>query len=415
MTSEPTEAYVWVWLPGATEPVVAGRLTARGTLIDFVYGKSYLRRTEAVPLYLPELPLVRDRITPADNLEMPGCIDDAGPDAWGKRVVMHKLLGSARRDTDPLSLTALTYLLESGTDRIGALDFQRDPSEYVPRLSGGTLDELLGAADRLQAGERFIPGLDDVLLGGSSIGGARPKALITDSGGHLIAKFSAPTDQFPVVAAEAVAMILARRVGLDVASVSQVEVLDREVLLVERFDRTPVPGERRMVVSALTMLGLHEMEGRYASYARLAELVAERFTSPAATLAELFARIVFNVAVGNTDDHARNHAAFYDGAADTLTLTPAYDICPQQRSGEVAAQAMEIGNGARASQFSVCVDAAGIYGLTAGEARAVIERQVEVIRSEWDDACEEAHLTDAQRDLLWGRQVLNPFAFYGLH
>lgn len=95
-------------------------------------------------------------------------------------------------------------------------------------------------------------------------------------------------------------MELARRVGLHAAGTEVTTCLGKDVLLVERFDRTAVRGERRMLVSALTMLGLDEMMGRHATYAALADLVRHRFTDPAATLRELFGRIVFNVCVGNT-------------------------------------------------------------------------------------------------------------------
>jgi serine/threonine-protein kinase HipA len=101
------------------------------------------------------------------------------------------------------------------------------------------------------------------------------------------------------------------------------------VILVELSDRPPT-GRRRAVVSALTILELDEMLARYASYAARAQVVRERFTDARRTLRELFGRIVFNILTGNNDDHARNHAAFWDGAA--LTLTPAYDICPQPRA-----------------------------------------------------------------------------------
>lgn len=254
------------------------------------------------------------------------------------------------------------------------------------------------------------PALDLALLRGTSIGGARPKALVESGDRRLIAKFSSTTDRYPVVKAEGVAMELARRVGLDVAPAEVVRSLDKDVLLVERFDR-PSGGTRRLMVSALTMLGLSEMNGRYASYADLADLVRARFTDPGPTLRELFSRIVFNIAVGNIDDHARNHAAFWDGTA--LTLTPAYDLCPQVRSGGEAAQAMAVGRGGeRRSQFAVCIRAAHIYHLTTEEAREIVDTQVGTITDEWDDAADKARLTAVERRRLWGTQILNEFVTY---
>lgn len=413
MTSDsiPGRAYVWVWLPGCTDPVVAGALDPVGPLLSFTYGRSYLSRTDAVPLYLPELPLGRGIQQPPEGLEVGGCIRDGAPDAWGQRVILRRLHSRSADDGDTADLPLLTYLLESGSDRAGALDFQSSATEYQPRESSGTLEELLTAAERFQAGVTLPAALAQALLHGTSIGGARPKATLRDGSRSFIAKFSSSTDTYPVVKAEAVAMDLARRAGLRVASAELRQVVGRDVLLVDRFDRTDVPGERRMFVSALTILGLPEMAGRYATYHDLADVIRSRFTDRAGTLRELFGRITFNICVGNTDDHARNHAAFCDG--ERLTLTPAYDICPQARAGGEAAQAMAIGrDGFRLSQLAGCVDAAREYELSTTEAREIIEEQISVIRAHWDDASDAARLTTAERRTLWGRQILNPFALY---
>jgi len=403
----PTSAYVWVWLPGATEPVVAGRLDAVGDVFMFTYGRSYRERADSVSLYLPELPLRPGRIRPPAGLWVAGCLKDAGPDAWGQRVILARRTGGLTRNSDTADLGLLTYLLESGSDRIGALDFQTSARTYVPRTAAATLAELQTAAERLEHGEPLSPALDAALLRGTSIGGARPKALVDDGDRRLIAKFSSTTDPYPVVKSEGVAMELARRVGLDVAGTEVTTSLGKDVLLVERFDRTSVPGQRRMLVSALTMLGLDEMMGRYATYPDIADLVRARFTDPVATLRELFARIVFNICVGNTDDHARNHAAFWDGTS--LTLAPAYDLCPQPRSGGEAAQAMAIGrNGERHSRLGACVDAAEVYLLTRGDAADIVDEQVTLINEQWDEATDAALLTKLERRQLWHRQILNP-------
>jgi len=128
------EAFVWIWLPGETEPVVAGRLEADNGTIIFNYGKSYLERINsskpAMAIYEPELPLRPGLLPLLEGLTMPGCIRDAAPDAWGRRVIINKKLGLKGASTDTADLDELTYLLESGSDRIGALDFQRSPTEY---------------------------------------------------------------------------------------------------------------------------------------------------------------------------------------------------------------------------------------------------------------------------------------------
>ena len=417
MTSReaPREAYVWIWLPGATGPVVAGRLSADGNTLRFLYGRSYLARDDAIAIYDPELPLRRGSLPLLDNLSMPGCLRDAAPDAWGRRVIINRKLGMRGRNIDTARLDELTYLLDSGSDRIGALDFQHSPTEYVPReASNATMKELLTAAAKVERGVPLNPDLDQALFHGTSIGGARPKALIVEGDRKYIAKFSAQGDVYSVVKAEYVAMRLAAEAGLDVAPVRLQRVAGKDVLLIERFDRRRQGSgwTRRAMVSALTLFALDEMLARYASYEDLASIVRHRFVGPRETLRELFSRMVFNVLCGNTDDHARNHAAFWDGRE--LALTPAYDICPQPRTGTEAGQAMLILGNERQSQLSLCLEAASSFLLRPAEARRIVKHQVDVVKKRWDAICDEANLSTTDRRYFWRRQFLNPFAFEGL-
>ena len=163
------------------------------------------------------------------------------------------------------------------------------------------------------------------------------------------------------------------------------------------------------MVSALTMFGLNDMTARYASYEDFSEIIRHRFTEPKETLKELYGRLVFNILCGNTDDHARNHAAFWDGKE--LTLTPAYDICPQSRAGNEASQAMKISGGNNLSQLSSCMYAAHHFLLSEKEALLISENIENVIRKYWDMVCEDAQLSEVDKNLLWKRQFLNPFAF----
>ena len=407
-----SEAFVWIWLPGATKPVVAGKLTADGDKLVFNYGKSYLERKNAISIYDTELPLKAGALPLLPGLSMPGCIRDASPDAWGRRVLINKKLGLKSADADIARLDELTYLLESGTDRIGALDFQLSAFQYIPRSSVNvTLDELQQSAERVEKGIPLTAELDQALYHGSSIGGARPKALIEDGDTKYIAKFSSSTDLFNVLKAEFISMRLADLVGLNVALVLLTKSSNRDVLLIERFDRihTGHGWQRKSMVSALTLLGLDEMMARYASYQDLAEIIRHKFTNASTTLRELFSRLVFNILSGNTDDHARNHAGFWDGRM--LTLTPAYDICPQARSGNEASQAMLISGDNRMSRISACLKAAHHFLLVEKEAVAIVANQISTIGENWSTLCEEADLTETDRTLLWGRQFLNSFAF----
>lgn len=409
------EAFVWIWLPGETEPVVAGRLEADNGQLLFNYGRSYLERVNdarpAIPIHEPELPLRAGELPLLSGLRMPGCIRDASPDAWGRRVIINKKLGPKADGTDTDELDELTYLLESGSDRIGALDFQQSPTEYVPRsATNATLQELVQSADRVEQGIPLTPELDQGLLQDSSIGGARPKALIEDRGVKFVAKFSSSSDVYNVIKAEFIAMRLAALAGLDVAPVELASAAGKDVLLVKRFDRnySEKGWTRKLMVSALTLLGLDEMMARYASYEVLAEIIRHRFSDPKQTLRELFKRLVFNVLCGNTDDHARNHAAFWDGKE--LSLTPAYDICPQGRTGNEASQAMLISGNDNSSRLATCLESAHNFLLSRADAAALINDLQAAIEEHWNTVCDEAQLGEVDKRLLRGRQFLNPWS-----
>ena len=414
MMTSSRHAYVWTWLPEQTSPVVAGRVERDDQdRYRFTYGRSYLERPDAISLFPDELPLqpgIQEQVDGA----LPSCLRDASPDAWGRRVIINHLTGQKGDAADGVDFNELVYLLESGSDRIGALDFQTSATDYRPRESqAATLDELQEASAYVEAGEPLPPALDQAIRHGSSIGGARPKALLDDRDRKLVAKFSSSTNLYSVVKAEFVAMRLASQAGLDVAPVEMARSLGKDVLLVERFDRVKTTDGwgRHLVLSALTLLGLDEMMARYASYEDLAHRIRAEFNQPGKTLHELFGRIVFNVLCGNTDDHARNHAAFWDGVS--YRLTPAYDICPQSRTGGEATQAMLLHGQERRSQLVHCLAAAEGLGLSQMQARDIINHQIATIREQWGVVCDEADLSRVDRDFLWGRQFLNPFSLEG--
>ncbi|MBL4867540.1 MAG: HipA domain-containing protein [Pseudomonadales bacterium] len=326
------EAYVWVWLPETTEPVVAGKLEIDNDCIQFNYDQSYLERINHAPRSAPNV----------------------------------------------------------------------------------SLEELLESARRVEEGVLLTPELDQALFHGTAIGGARPKALIEAQDKKYVAKFSSNTASFNVIKSEFIAMRLAALAGLSVAPVKLEKVSRKDVLLIERFDRvkTSAGWHRKMMVSALTLFELDEMMARYGSYETLAEIIRHRFINPSDTLKELFSRLVFNILCGNTDDHARNHAAFWDG--HNLSLTPAYDICPQGRAGNEASQAMLISGNTNLSQIRHCIDAAHHFLLSKEDALEIFEKQKAVIETNWLSVCDEAELTEVDKQLLWGRQFLNSFSLEGL-
>lgn len=411
-TTTSSRVFVWAWLPAATQPIPVGVLEPRGNDLWFRYGNRYLRRPDAVSLYGPLMPLGTEFIEPTADLHMPAPLRDAAPDAWGRRVILNKLTGQRGAEADLDGLSEATYLMASGSNRFGAVDFQASPDQYVPREDDATLDQLLQAAELVEAGEPLPSALHAAFLSGTVMGGARPKATIKHGNTHYLAKFTTSTDTFASVGAEAASIELARLVGIDVPAFQMAKVLGKDVLLIERFDRTP-DGARRMTVSALTILGLGESEARYGTYPEILDQLRIVGDGSPGLGRRLFERIAFNIAISNSDDHLRNHAAFWDGKQ--LSLTPAFDLSPVTRSGETAFQALAYGrDGQRESNFATLVEQAGIYDLTRPQALNIVEHIRDTIEANWIEAADKARLRKADRDLLWHNQFLNRAAFYGL-
>ncbi len=229
ITFNNNDAYVWVWLPNQIQPVVAGKIEKSNDDYDFYYGKSYIENSQAIALHEKELPLIeKQRFTSPSRL--PFVFRDALPDAWGQRLLQHFYHKEI--------LTPLDMLLHSNSDRIGALHFQTDPAIFqLQDENQVTFDQLITVTELIEKGLSIPPELDRALNHGTSIGGARPKAVINNNNKKMIAKFSTSTDIFPIVQAEYAAMQLARKLKLNVANVELIEIKNKYILLVERFDR----------------------------------------------------------------------------------------------------------------------------------------------------------------------------------
>lgn len=401
-TSKPV--FVWIWLPGSTVPVPAGVLERRSGSLDlsFRYGNLYRERSDAISLF--NLPLEGPTWHEAShNLRMPSSIRDASPDSWGRRVIMQRQNFSER---DSEELDEEIYLLHSGSNRLGSLDFQTSASEYFSRSETATLDELLEAADLVLKGTKLPENLEQALLYGTAIGGARPKALLESNGQQLIAKFSTNTDPYDVVGAEAASIYLARELGIPVTDAQVVSSLGRKVLLLERFDREEL-GTRRSVVSGLTMLDQPEHWVPTGSYPDLLDVLLQKSATAHGVGEQVFLRAAFNVAIGNTDDHLRNHAAFWDGGH--LELAPAYDLSPVMRTGESAAQALGLNrDGDRTSSLEILIKAAAEYRLDRNTARAIANKVIDTIESKWLDAADFANISKVDREMMWRKLFLNP-------
>jgi len=367
-----------------------------------------------MPLNAWELPLSTGFIPPLSELTLAGCLSDSSPGPWGRRVLLNWLSNKADHEGSIDDSDEILFLLNSGSNRTGSFDFQRSAKHYQPRTNDNTtLEELIASVARVENGKPLTEQKDKALIVGSALGGNRPKACITENDKQYIAKFSSQLDTRAVVKSEFVAMRLAAEAGLDVAPVHLLNVAGNDVLLVERFDRVHSANgwHRKTILSALTLFELDKTMGCYASYAELADIIHSEFSYPKDTQMELFKRLVFNILIGNTDDHAGNYSAFWDGSE--LHLTPAYDICPQQRTGRESTQAIRIIGDRNQSRLAICMEAATKFGLEANAAQQVIEHQILVIKAKWESVCDEANLPDKDRQILWLHQILNPYSIEG--
>ncbi len=392
-------------MPGEYEPVVCGRLEADNTQFTFVYGRSYLERSDAIALDPVELPLQGSIFSPSFG-ETHNVIRDSAPDAWGRRVLLYRSGGR--------SFSELDYLLQAGSDRIGALDVTTEPTGYeaVRTDPHSSVEDLLNAAQCVEAGKPLAESLGDALLHGSSVGGARPKSLLDDKKNKWIAKFSSTTDYYPVVRSEYTAMWLAGQCGIDVPVTVLLQELGKDVLLVRRFDRERCKGQwhRRFLISGLTALQLHETEAVLASYPDLASFLRRSGGHYPVEAQQLYRRMVFNILIGNTDDHARNHAFFWDGR--NYSLTPAYDICPMMRVGQTANQAMIVGEDGRKSTLRNALSLSEHFGLSFADAKMINEEITEIVEEKWDEAAERGALTKHESTLLRQATILSPACFY---
>ena len=240
-----------------------------------------------------------------------------------------------RKAREERALSEIDYLFAiTDLTRIGALryrregesDFDHDLGHYrVPPLI--QLPALVNAADAVQTNTETAQDLKLLLNAGSPLGGARPKSAVVDEDGSLaIAKFPKLDDDRSIPHGEVLALVLARKAGLKVPDARLLAVADRPVALIKRFDRR---GNQRVpFLSAMSLLGLND--GDDATYTDIAESIRMYSSEPIVDLHELWRRVVFNVLIGNLDDHLCNHGFLYD-RDDKWRLSPVYDLNPVPR------------------------------------------------------------------------------------
>lgn len=393
MISKPDEqaCYVYITLPGQTTAVTAGRfiltIDKQGLpLGKFIYGKRYLERADAVELDPIELKLSSSMYETMALRGVFGSLRDAGPDYWGRRVI--------ERYCEKPILGELDYLLFAPDDRAGALGFGLNVAPPAPQRKFNQTIELgkLQKIAEALINEEILPSnamdnqIQDLLLIGTSMGGARPKAVVEDDGELWIAKFNRSDDKWNQARVERSMLILAQRAGLNVADSKVVNIGNQDVLLVKRFDREKqLDGYlRSRMVSALTLLraeDTYQSRDRW-SYVLLVEELRRISATPEKDAAELFRRMCFNALISNTDDHPRNHAVI--AKEKDWRLSPAYDLTPfVPISAERRDLAMVCGDMGRFANAENLVSQHARFLLDKEQAEKILNEMETFIKNNW--------------------------------
>lgn len=370
---------VWLTLPVA-EVVKAGELAidepdARGALEgQFRYTPEYLENPKAFPLDSLHLPLSAD-IFDADrpHAGVHGVFEDSLPDDWGRKLLVRRYkLG--RKDQRIPQLLRL-----SGNQGLGALSYMEKgrPDLKTTGVSLRHLQELVLLAEKFEKdGTVDDDELSLLFQAGSSPGGARPKALVKDENGAYLAKFASAGDQLDVVSLEAAAMELGRRAGIETADSRLLALGSRKCLLVKRFDINEAGGRNHLV----SMQSLLKADGYYyAGYRDMAEVIRHVSALPARDLHKLYRQMVFNVMIGNTDDHLKNFIILHND--EGWRLSPAFDLVPN--IGFNREHVLRIGLDNRPPDLETLLQEAGHFGLKRRQQTVEVIRKVHEAVSEW--------------------------------
>lgn len=382
--------YVYITLPRQTQSVTAGRLVIEknrqgNSTGQFVYGRTYLNNKDAVEIDPVELKIAPDTFRNGRLNGVFSALRDAGPDYWGRRVI--------EKHSGKTDLSEIDYLLESPDDRAGALGFglnQKPPaplSKYNKTLDLGKLQLTAEKIVREQLDEADSESIQaqELLLLGTSMGGARPKTVVEDDVGLWIAKFGRPDDRWNNQKVEHAMLELARSCGIQAARSRIEKVAGKDVLLVQRFDRekTTKGYIRARMISALTLLRAEEEVIRRDnwSYPLMVEELRRLVAAPKADAVELFRRMCFNALISNIDDHPRNHAFIaFDKA---WRLSPAYDLTPSPSVSQRRDLALVCGAEGRLATARNLMSECNRFSLDEKGAQSIVDKMTKQVRSTW--------------------------------
>lgn len=332
---------------------------------------------------------------------------DSCPDRWGRLLMKRREAVIARQqERKPNVLNESDYLLGvHDMHRMGALRFKSDfdgdfldNNELLASPPMASLRELEHAASQLESARDiddpdYLKWLNMLISPGSSLGGARPKSSVIDSNENLwIAKFPSGHDDYDIGAWEYVVYQLAIDAGITMSE-CQLKKLNSQhhTFLTKRFDRTAT--SRLHFTSAMMQLGYDDGD-EGASYLELAQFLTEQGSNTKADLAELWRRIVFNIAVSNTDDHLRNHGFIYSKGG--WLLSPAYDVNPITPAGGLHLNINEDDN---SLNYDLAMEVINFFQLTEKDALQIKKGVLESV-AQWESVAAKIGLSRAEQQFM---------------
>ena len=382
--------YVFIYLPNEITATPAGifEYDEKSLVGSFSYGRKYIEKYNT-PVST-DLPISKLEKTTQEFNGLFGSFRDAVPDYWGRTVY-------ASLNKKPIeTITEHELLLSGGASRIGNLDFRvfldsPEPVLSLPQYS--SLEGLVDAAHRIQSGEEVEKAYRQLLEQGTSMGGMRPKCTIEDTNKLWIAKFPSRGDQYSNALIEASIMKIAKISGITVPLIRTESINGKDIFLIERFDRKFEHGgyTRKGFFSCLSALGKHEIDRGF-GYPDLAEFLRKKGDTKGAS--ELFKRMLFNIAVRNTDDHGRNHGIIF--SENDFKLSPVYDITPTASKKGLSTEfdlALEVGTQGRLATIQNAFSLHERFGLTGNEAVQSLEDVTNAL-SNWKEVFYEYNVSE---------------------
>lgn len=376
------------------EPEIIGSLgydRIRGTAsytFEFAHARLQTPRIPSLSADLATLPGLQHK-----SGRIFGFLADTLPDRWGRRLIdKRERILAEREKRIPRTFNDFDYLLQvDDRSRMGALRFragnvliglEHDTMPVPPIASMREFVAMTHDYERAEKNGSLLreEWLENVLLQGSSLGGARPKANVLDEDGRLcIAKIPSINDEYDVALWEHFSHSLARKAGIDAAETRLLKFdgIRYHTLLSTRFDRTP-DGRRTHFASAMMLCGLSDGSSADSGngYLDIADVIFGNsgVTSPQSTIKELYRRIAFNLCIGNHDDHFRNHGFLLTKSG--WKLSPAYDMNPTNQ----LTQSLLISPASNESSLSLLLDSCEYYMLEHSEAEQIVSDVKDTVR-----------------------------------